>query len=185
VAEDLLGLTYLTQYKGESKKTFGVRGLFALLSLLSTQGHAISEVGTGQRLNADPPLTKAPDKRRQWLRERVPEPNPTSVSRSFQRQKERSLPKWNCPSHPITASLKLSFRTKLHSRSISNRVCKSLLKLSVGSREATNRLSAGDLFTAYNDFSNTKPEPAFRRVSASVLASGYRSGDDATSGGKL
>ena len=80
--------------------------------------------------------------------------NLISASRSFQRQKARSLPKLNFHSHPITALSKLSFRIKPLSRSILNRAYRSLLKLSVGNRAVTNHSSVGDLFTAFSKFSN-------------------------------
>jgi hypothetical protein len=51
-----------------------------------------------------------------------------------------------------------------------NPASKSLLSLSVGSLENTNRSNAGDQFTASNIFSNIKPEPAERRVLSSGSA---------------
>jgi hypothetical protein len=59
-----------------------------------------------------------------------------------------------------------------------NRVSKLPLSLSVGKQANINPSSAGDLFSANNSFSNIKPEPAERRVSASDLASVSGSSDD-------
>jgi hypothetical protein len=163
----------LTQYKGASKKTFGVRGLFALLSLLSTQGHAISGNGMRYGYSRNAPLTKAPDKRRQWLRARVSKSSVTSASTSSLKQKARSLLMWNCLSHPITTSLRSCFRTKLRSLSILIRVSRLLQSLSVGSLAATGHSNDGDLSSASNDLANTNTTPAFSgRVFLSGLARG-------------
>jgi hypothetical protein len=134
--------------------------IFAIFSLRPIRDRVISRDGTSQRVNADPSLTTnhLPLKGDSWLSLSVPKRNPTSASTNFQRQKARLLPKWNCPSHPITASLRSFFRTKLRSRSIWNRVCKSLLKLSVGSQAVTNPFAAGDPFTAFNSLTpNQRP----------------------------
>jgi hypothetical protein len=88
-----------------------------------------------------------------WLLTSVPETNRIAAFSNSLRRKARSLPKWNCPSRPITTLSKSFFRTRPLSRSTSNRVCRSLLRLSVGSLVITNRRNDGDLFTAF------KPDP--------------------------
>jgi hypothetical protein len=142
-----------------------VTGLFALLLLSSTRAYArTKETGCVSVLSTNAALTKnhLPRKATQWLSLRLPahaqerKPLRISGSTSFLRQRARSLPKWNCQSHPITASSKLSFRIRLRSRSILNRVCKSCLSWSVGNLAVTNRSNAGDPFIAFSYFSTTK-----------------------------
>ncbi len=164
------GLIYLTQWYASRQNISAVTGLFALLSLLSTQGHAISGNGTGQRVNADPPLTKAPDERRQWLRERVSKSSRTSASRNSLWQKARSLPKSSWQSHPITTSSKLFSRIRLLSVSTWSRVSKLCLSWLAGSLAATGLSNAGDLFSA-NNFVQHQTRPASLRVFLFGLAS--------------
>jgi hypothetical protein len=104
--------------------------------------------GLRQRANVDAALTTnhLPMKGESWLSLSVP--NPLSASTSFPRQKARSLPMWNCHSHPISTSSKSFFRTRLHSASILSPVCKLPLSLSIGSLANTNPFAAGDQFTA-------------------------------------
>jgi hypothetical protein len=144
--------------------------------------------GLRQRANVDAALTTnhLPMKGESWLSLSVP--NPLSASTSFPRQKARSLPMWNCLSHPITTSLRSCFRTKPHSPSILIRVSRLLQSLSAGNLEVTNPFAAGDQFSASNDFSNTNTTPAFSgRVFLSGLARGspeeYGGGHPATCGG--
>lgn len=157
-------IIYLTNQMTWHKNTFSRDRVFALFSCFPLLEQAISEVGTRSDYSRNAPLTTIhlPVKGESWLPislANARNPLRFSASKIFQRQKEKSLPKWSFPSHLTTASSKLSFRIKLHSRSILNRVCKSLLSLSVGSPAVTTRSSVGDLFTA------CKPKPAERRVS--------------------
>jgi hypothetical protein len=91
-------------------------------------------------------------------------PKPQRASKSFQRQRARSLPKLNCLSRPITTSSKLCSPIRPLSTFKLNPASKLSLKLSTGNLANTNQSNAGDLFTASNNFSNIKPEPAERRV---------------------
>jgi hypothetical protein len=135
----------------------GHSALFPLHSLPDC-GYKKRQSGRACVVSTNAALTKnhLPTKGDQWLSLRLPayaqERKPLHISAflNFQQQRARSLPKWNYQSHPITASLRSFFRTKLRSRSIWNRAYRSLLKLSVGNREVTNRSNDGDLFTAFN-----------------------------------
>ena len=137
--------------------------IFAIFLLLSVRCYAKRTETDAPVFSHERALTTnhLPVKGDSWLQTSL---NQTSEFSGSPRQRARSLPKWNYPSRPITASSKLSFRTKPLSRSILNRVCKSPLSWSVGSLAVTNLSNAGDLFTVSNNFSNLKPEPVERRV---------------------
>jgi hypothetical protein len=151
---------------------WAVTGFFALFLLLSACAYATrTKTGYASAVNAHAALTKSPLWEARWLSIRLnalaEERKHTNGFSTFTRQEARSLPKWNFPFHLITTSSKSSFRTKLRSRSISNPASKSPLSLSIGSLANTNPFATGDLFTASNNFSNIKPEPAERRVLSS------------------
>jgi hypothetical protein len=123
---------------------------FASFSLLSIQDHAISGIGTGQRVNADTPLTKAPDKRRQWLRVSLHVPardaNQTrsllSVARSLSESKSQP---WT-----TTSQSGLCSKTERISHSMLSRSFASLPIFPTGKLTITNASNAGHLCTANN-----------------------------------
>jgi hypothetical protein len=135
-----------------TKNIFSRDRVFALLSLLSIRGHAISGNGTCYGVTRNTPLTTnhLPRKANPWLSLSVP--NPLSAPTSFPRQKARSLPMWSFQFLPITTSSKLCFRTRPHSVSTWSRASKSCPNSSIGNRANTNPLNAGDLFTAFSPF---------------------------------
>jgi hypothetical protein len=138
--------------------------IFAIFLLSASRAYArTKETGRVSVLSTNAALTTnhLPRKANPWLPTSL---NQTSAFSGSPRQRERSLPKWNYPSRPITTLSKLSLPTKLRSTFKLNPASKLSLKLSVGNLANTNPSSAGEQFTASNNFSNIKPEPAERRV---------------------
>src|SRR5438270_13645489 len=142
-----------------------IRSFFVAMN--STSGYIRD--GLRQRVNADAILTKLPLVEARWLSLSVPKSAHISAFSDSRRQRARSLPKWNWPFLPTTASLKSSFRIRPRSASILSRASWFIPNSQTGKLETTNPSNAGKPFTADRlapeNFSNIKTEPAERRVS--------------------
>jgi hypothetical protein len=168
---------YLTNHMIRHKNTFSRDRVFAIFLLLSVCCFATTDTGRASAINTHAALTKIhlPLKGESWLSLSVAEPqNRIPASASFQWQRERSLPKSNCLSHPITTSLKSCFRTRPLSIFKLNPVSKLCRNWSIGNQANTNRSNAGDLSTAFSPHYTPKNSGPPEKVGCSNTGSNQK-----------